>query len=108
MMRPDGARSLRLARILPATSRADLRRQRPDTVPQGGESGCAPRRGRRGAGAGDLGRGNERPNIDTPTASLDATVGLPTTVSGNISDPDGDPVALRTSIGTVTDNGNGT
>ena len=52
--------------------------------------------------------GNERPNIDTETASVSAGVGQAVSVTGNISDPDGDPVALRTSVGTVTDNGNGT
>jgi FtsP/CotA-like multicopper oxidase with cupredoxin domain len=52
--------------------------------------------------------GNERPNIDTATTSVTAAVGQAATVTGRISDPDGDPVALRSSIGTVVDNGNGT
>ena len=52
--------------------------------------------------------GNERPNIDTATASVTAGVGQPASVTGNISDPDGDAVTLRASIGTVVNNGNGT
>ncbi len=52
--------------------------------------------------------GNERPNVDTPTSSVAAGVGQAVSVTGNISDPDGDAVTLRSSIGSVADNGNGT
>ncbi len=52
--------------------------------------------------------GNERPNVDTPTTSVTGGVGRSVSVTGRISDPDGDAVALRSSIGIVTDNGDGT
>jgi FtsP/CotA-like multicopper oxidase with cupredoxin domain len=52
--------------------------------------------------------GNERPNLDTPTTSVTTSIGKAVSVTGKISDPDADPVALRASVGAVTDNGNGT
>lgn len=51
---------------------------------------------------------NESPDLTVDDATVTVDEGSVATNSGTISDPDGDPVTLSTSIGTVTDNGDST
>lgn len=51
--------------------------------------------------------GNERPYVDVDDAELSVGTGAAATVTGAYKDPDGDPVALSASQGTVVDHGNG-
>ena len=52
--------------------------------------------------------GNERPNVNTDTTSVAAIEGATATMTGTWQDPDGDPVTLSASRGTVMDTGSGT
>jgi FtsP/CotA-like multicopper oxidase with cupredoxin domain len=52
--------------------------------------------------------GNERPYINADDTKVEVNHGDPATMDGTFMDPDGDPVSLSASIGTVTDNGDGT
>jgi FtsP/CotA-like multicopper oxidase with cupredoxin domain len=52
--------------------------------------------------------GNERPYVDADDPSVTADEGQTVTMNGTFSDKDGDPVTLAASIGSVTDNGDGT
>jgi FtsP/CotA-like multicopper oxidase with cupredoxin domain len=52
--------------------------------------------------------GNERPYIDTNAALVTVNEGQTATATGTFKDPDGDPVTLSASIGTVMDTGSGT
>jgi hypothetical protein len=45
--------------------------------------------------------GNERPYVDAQDPMVTADEGSTATMSGTISDPDGDPVTLAASLGTV-------
>jgi FtsP/CotA-like multicopper oxidase with cupredoxin domain len=51
--------------------------------------------------------GNERPDVNVDNAEPEVTAGQTVAVTGTYKDPDGDPVALSSSIGSVTDNGGG-
>ena len=51
--------------------------------------------------------GNERPDVSFDNTEPAVTQGGTATVTGTYKDPDGDPVKLSTSLGTVTDNGGG-
>jgi len=51
--------------------------------------------------------GNERPNVNSNTTSVEVNEGQTATVHGTYHDPDGDAVTLSASLGTVTDNGGG-
>ena len=52
--------------------------------------------------------GNEKPTVDTDDASVAVVAGDPATMHGTYHDPDGDAVTLSSSVGTVTDHGDGT
>jgi FtsP/CotA-like multicopper oxidase with cupredoxin domain len=51
--------------------------------------------------------GNERPNINPDVATSGPKQGETALMSGKVGDPDGDPVTLTASIGTVENFGNG-
>ena len=51
--------------------------------------------------------GNEKPNVSVDSAELSVAAGATATVSGGYQDPDGDPVSLSASRGSVVGNGNG-
>ena len=51
--------------------------------------------------------GNERPDVNFDNSEPAVTQGGTATVTGTYKDPDGDPVKLSSSLGTVTDNGGG-
>jgi hypothetical protein len=51
---------------------------------------------------------NAPPDVDVDTASVTVNEGDTAGNTGTVSDPDGDPVTLTASVGTVTDNGDGT
>ena len=53
-------------------------------------------------------QGNERPNVNVNTATTTVDQGTPATMTGTYKDPDGNPVTLSSSVGTVTDTGGGT
>jgi FtsP/CotA-like multicopper oxidase with cupredoxin domain len=53
------------------------------------------------------GNGDERPTVDADGDSVDVVEGDTATLSGTYGDPDGDPVTLSASTGTVTPNGAG-
>ncbi len=52
-------------------------------------------------------KGNERPDVNVDNSELAVTQGGTATVTGTYKDPDGDPVTLTSSVGSVTDNGGG-
>jgi FtsP/CotA-like multicopper oxidase with cupredoxin domain len=52
--------------------------------------------------------GNERPYVDADDTAVTVSEGTEATMDGTFSDPDGDAVTLSASVGTVTDNGDGT
>jgi len=52
--------------------------------------------------------GNEAPHVNSDFTSVAVTAGETATMTGTYFDPDGDPVTLSASIGTVTDTGGGT
>ena len=51
---------------------------------------------------------NEPPSIAADNANVSVNEGLTASNTGTVSDPDGDPVTLSASIGTVVNNGDGT
>ncbi len=51
--------------------------------------------------------GNERPDVNVDNSELTATQGATATVTGTYKDPDGNPVKLTSSVGSVVDNGGG-
>ncbi len=51
--------------------------------------------------------GNERPDVNVSNSQLRVTQGETATVTGTYKDPDGDPVSLSSSVGSVADNGGG-
>jgi len=52
--------------------------------------------------------GNERPDVNVDNSQLEVKEGKTATVTGTYKDPDGDPVTLSSSVGSVTDTGGGT
>jgi FtsP/CotA-like multicopper oxidase with cupredoxin domain len=52
--------------------------------------------------------GNEKPYVNANAARVAVTQGQTATMQGTYKDPEGDPVTLSASSGTVTDTGNGT
>ena len=52
--------------------------------------------------------GNERPNVNSRRDEGGVTEGATAALTGTYQDPDGDPVTLAASLGTVTDTGGGT
>ncbi len=53
-------------------------------------------------------QGNERPDVNVNTATTTVDQGTTATMNGTYKDPDGNPVTLSSSVGTVTDTGGGT
>ncbi len=51
--------------------------------------------------------GNERPDVNVDDAEPSVNPGSTATVTGTYRDPDGDPVSLSASVGSVADNGGG-
>ncbi len=51
--------------------------------------------------------GDERPDVNVDDAEPSVSPGAMATVSGSYQDPDGDPVTLSASLGSVVDNGSG-
>ncbi len=51
--------------------------------------------------------GDERPDVNVDDAEPSVTAGATATVTGTYKDPDGDPVSLSASLGSVVDNGDG-
>jgi len=51
--------------------------------------------------------GNERPNVNTNTTSVEVNEGQTASLTGTYQDPDGNAVTLSSSIGAVIDNGGG-
>jgi FtsP/CotA-like multicopper oxidase with cupredoxin domain len=51
--------------------------------------------------------GNERPDVNVDNSEATVTQGQTATVTGTYKDPDGDPVTLASSVGTVSNNGTG-
>ncbi len=52
-------------------------------------------------------KGNERPDVNVDNSELAVIQGGTATVTGTYKDPDGDPVTLSSSVGSVVDNGGG-
>jgi FtsP/CotA-like multicopper oxidase with cupredoxin domain len=52
-------------------------------------------------------KGNERPDVNVDNSQLSVTQGGTATVDGTYKDPDGDPVTLSASVGSVVDKGSG-
>jgi FtsP/CotA-like multicopper oxidase with cupredoxin domain len=53
-------------------------------------------------------KGNERPDVNVDNSELSVAAGGTATVNGTYKDPDGDPVTLSASVGSIADKGNGT
>ena len=51
--------------------------------------------------------GNERPDVNFDSSELTVTQGGTAMMTGTYKDPDGDPVTLSSSVGSVVDNGGG-
>ena len=51
--------------------------------------------------------GNERPDVNVNGSDVAVNQGQTATMTGSFSDPDGNPVTLKASVGTVTDTGGG-